>query len=278
MKLLQIALSVLLVLSPISCITAPKIAPDAVNSIKYGMEFSEVQKTLDTEGYIHLKWVEKGKIYFVIRYSMDTWNVYELVFRDDIFTAFIEQEDFNEAFEKQVVPPVDKLPLENGFEPLYVELVSEKYKFPQFEVYKVNKDLKDYKFPDNPSGVKSGVKDFLFASLLSPLWLPDFFIVSPFLLLDQKYQREFQNKFKKLSIGDSKETVIELLGQPEWSYNSTESDYEIFYYRGGSWGHGIGLRDGKLEWTFIEEEGNYSILYNQVTKFEKDKKMLEDNE
>ncbi len=274
MNLLQIALSLLLVLTPIACAyTHHKITPDEVSNIKYGMEISEVQKVLGSQGNIRLKWAEKGESYFVIRYNMGLNHKYYLVFKDDIFASFIKQRDFIEAFKKHVVPSVGKLPFENGFEPLYVELVSEKYKFSQFKVYEDTIDSKDYKLLD----YTSGEEELLYSVLLSPISVPYHVFSSPLLLLAPTWIK-FQNKFNKLSIGTSKEAVIKLLGQPKWSYNSVDSDYEIIYY---IWNMGVGLRDGKVEWTFKEEIETWEdldFLQTQLDKFEEDRKTLKDNE
>ncbi len=68
MKLLQIALSLLLVLSPIACASVQETTQDAVSNTNYGMEFHEVQKALDAQGDVVLRWVERGSNYFVVRY------------------------------------------------------------------------------------------------------------------------------------------------------------------------------------------------------------------
>ncbi len=83
-----------------------------------------------------------------------------------------------------------------------------------------------------------------------------------------------EKKFDRLSIGVSKEAVIEKLGQPEISSKSIESDYAILYY---IWGNAIGLREGKVEWTF-KDDRFYETILQQLIKFEEDKKTLEESE
>jgi hypothetical protein len=274
MKLLQIALSLLLVLSLIACASTHKVTPDAISKIKYGMEFSEVQKALGSQGDLVLRWVKGGENYFVNRYYVKkTYRSHCMVFKDDVFVAFIQGYKFDEVFEKHVVPPVGKLPFEDGYEPLYTELVAQKYKFPQIEVHEIAKDSKDYKFPYDPSG-SIELELLLRPSLgltLGPLILGN----SIYNRYDTTRSKDYklQKKFNKLSIGTSKETVIEFLGQPELSRKSIESDYEILIYSNRN---SIGIRDGKIEWTFKGVSGYQ--LYRQLDELEEGKKTPEDNE
>ncbi len=70
MKLLRIGLSLLLLLSPIACASVQEITPNVISNTKYGMEFREVQKTLDAQGDLVLKWAKDGKHYFINRYYL----------------------------------------------------------------------------------------------------------------------------------------------------------------------------------------------------------------
>ena len=102
MKLLQIVLSLLLVLTPIACASVHKTSPNKIGNIKYDMEFSEVQKTLGSEGDLVLRWEEKGKNYFVIRYSFGNprrgYSIFHMIFKDDIYTVgFIQKDNFYQS-------------------------------------------------------------------------------------------------------------------------------------------------------------------------------------
>ncbi len=244
MKLLQIALSLLLVLFPIACATFDT-TQDAVSNTRYGMELHEAQKAVDAEGKIVLRWAEKGSNYFVTIYKIKkTRGLYCMIFKDDIFTVFVEKSDFDDAFGKHTVPAVGKLPFEDGFEPLYSELVAQKVKSPHVEV---NEFLHYGDVFANVVGV------ILFHQL----------IISGYMLPREKSYYTLVNEYKaaksfdKISIGTSKGTLIKLLGQPESSHKSIGSDYEILSYR---YGIQIGLRDGKIEWILEDTSGLHSQL------------------
>jgi hypothetical protein len=265
MKLLQIALSLLLVLSPIACASVHKTTPDAISNIKYGMEFSEVQKTLGSEGDLVLRWAEKGKHYFVIRYSFGNphrgYSMFYMIFRDDIYTAFIEEYNFYKAFRKHIKTPVGKLPFENGFEPLYKELVAQKdnfYKIDFHEVAKRGGGMNEYIPTD------TDISGMFEATYYSPFWVPFLVVFSPFIYYAVKEDKKFQNEIDNLLIGTSKEAVIKLLGKPELSRKSVESDYEILFYR---FYNAVGLRGGKIEWTFKAGIDDYQ-LYPQLFESE----------
>ncbi len=242
MKLLRIALSLLLLLSPIACASVQEITPKVMRKTKYGMEFSEVQKTLDAQGYLVLKWVKGGKHYFVNRYYLGKEHiVYYMLFKDDILVAFLQEFNFEETFDKHTVPPVGKLPFEDGFEPLYAELITQKEKIDQIDFHKAVQRERVLRSPWEI------YDDIEFAMVTAPIWVPVLFVASPFIIMHEKKHEKFQNKFDKLSIGASKETVIGLLGQPKATRKNIKSDYEILFYR---FHNAIGLRGGKIEWTF----------------------------
>ena len=100
--------------------------------------------------------------------------------------------------------------------------------------------------------------------------MPLLTLSSPYIFYELTKDDRLQKKLNKLSIGTSKESVIEKLGQPELSRKSIESDYEILFYRL----HNVfGLRGGKIEW----HTTSYG-LYQQLVEFEEGKKLTEDNE
>jgi hypothetical protein len=240
MKLLQIALSLLLVLSPIACASLQTTTQDAVSNTNYGVEFHEAQKALDAQGDAVLRWAERGSNYFVVRYSVKkTFDLHYAVFKDDIFTAFIKNGDFNEALAKYIIPPVGKLPFEDGFEPLYSELLSQKSKSPHVEV-------------NEAAFYGKGLAAIILISVMTLGGDPDFLFPTGSSI------PEHEENLNILSIGTSKGTVIKLLGQPESSHKSIESDYEILSYR---YGVVIGLRTGNIEWIFHDHSVNQFYFY-----------------
>ncbi len=238
-----------------------KTTPDAISNIKYGMEFSEVQKTLDAQGELILRWVKGGKSYFVNRYYANKTYIYYILFKDNIYTAFIDEYDFYTAIRKHIKAPVGKLPFENGFEPLYMELVSQKDNFYTKDFHEVAKRRREMN-KDTLSG--DDVQSMYYAICYSWIWVPLLAVFSPFIYYDVRESEKFQNEIDTLLIGTSKEAVIKLLGKSELSRKSVETDYEILFYR---FYNAVGLRGGEIEWTFKVGIDDYQ-LYPQLFESE----------
>ncbi len=238
-------LTLLVLILVIGCASLVKTTPKSMSSLKYGMNLSQVNKTLENKGGLIFRGIRVGRHYLGVYYEVgETFRKYCLIFEDDNLVAVVPFDSFARAWAAYAVSAGDKLPYEDGFDALHKALASNII------------DLDHVDFAEVDSAALAEARRASIAGLNEALawsWviIPLSPVLIPALIVDSKRSDRFDEMWGKLSLQLPRKSVIELLGESYLTRAGKNSNYEIMIYErsGSQWDKpAIGIRDGKVEW------------------------------